>query len=117
MVNLDGAAGFVSVALVYDAFRVGCDGVVNKDVHVVFGTQQGDNVAVQRKVRLHAAFDFLAHFRVGLVHQLPHLAANGSLPIGQGINVIINSGVDAVSIHAIYDITIETGVDRVLAFD
>jgi len=56
-------------------------------------------LARQHEVRLPGAPDGLGHLRVGGMHQVADLAADGLLPAGQGIDVGVNAG------SAVYVIT------------
>ena len=60
---------------------------------MVLRRQQGANVALQHEVRPVRALDGFIHVPVGGVDQLAHLAADGLLPSGQGVDVGINAWV------------------------
>jgi hypothetical protein len=72
----------------------GTDGaVIEEDVDMVLRRQQGDDIALENEVRAVAALDGLGDLWVGGVEQIADLAADGLLPVGQGIDVGINAGV------------------------
>src|SRR5215216_629906 len=88
-----GAGELVLVAAGDDPVGVGGDvaAVVEEDVDVVCGREQGADVALQDEVGLAGALDGLGHLGVGGMDQLADLAADGLLPVGQGVDI----GVDA----------------------
>jgi hypothetical protein len=66
-----------------DALGIGDDrSVVKEDVDVVLRAEQRADVAPEDEVRLHGALDRLLDLRVGLVHKVSELVANGLLPLG-----------------------------------
>jgi hypothetical protein len=60
---------------------------------MVLRRQQGDDIALENEVRAVGALDGLGDLWVGGVEQIADLAADGLLPVGQGIDVGINAGV------------------------
>src|SRR5579863_10101386 len=90
----------IPVSLVNNALRIGCDGVVDKNVEMILRSQQRADVAMQRKIGLLCALDGLGHVRVGGVYQVSHLAANILLPVRKSSNVFVNAGVGLVCAHA-----------------
>src|SRR5215211_8392280 len=88
-----GTGELVVVAAGDDPLGIGgyAAAVIEEDVDVVLGRQQGANVALQDEVGLAGPLDGLGHLRVGGMDQLADLAADGLLPVGQGVDV----GVDA----------------------
>jgi len=70
--------------------------VVEKDIDMVLGRQQGADVALQHEVRAVGALDCLGDLGVGGVDQIPDLAADGLLPVGQGIDVGVHARVGGV---------------------
>ena len=86
------AGGLVVVAGGDDRLRIRHDrAVVEEHVDVVLGRQQGTDVALQDEVRLPGSLDGLGDLGIGGVDQVADLAADGLLPVRQGIDV----GVDA----------------------
>ena len=83
-----------------DSRRIRDDGaVVEKHVDVVLRRQQRADVALQYEVRTVGAFDRFGNLVVGRVDEIANLAADGLLPIGQGIDVGVNTRVGSVG-HA-----------------
>ncbi len=83
-----------------DSRRIRDDGaVVEKHVDVVRRRQQRADVALQYGVRTVGAFDRFGNLVVGRVDEIANLAADGLLPIGQGIDVGVNTRVGSVG-HA-----------------
>src|SRR5215207_4024154 len=92
-----GAGGLVVVATGDNSLRIRDDSaVVEKYVDVVLRRQQRANIALQHEVRTVGALDGLANLGVGGVNQIADLAADGLLPIGQGIDVGVNARVGGV---------------------
>jgi hypothetical protein len=58
---------------------------------VVLGRQQRADVALQHEVRTIGALDGLGDSWIRCVDQLPDLAADSLLPLGQGIDVRVNA--------------------------
>jgi hypothetical protein len=74
-----------------DAGRVGNDAaVVEEQVDVVLGGEEGTDVAVEHEVRLHAPLDHLGELGVGLVDQVAELCADLLLPVGQSGDVVVD---------------------------
>jgi len=65
--------------------------VVEEHIHVVPGRQQGADVAVQDEVRLDGAFDGLDYSRVRGVHQIADLLTDRLLPLGQNVDVRVDT--------------------------
>jgi hypothetical protein len=92
-----GAGGLVVVAGGDDPLGIGDDAaVVEEDVHVVPGREQRADVALEHEIRLPAPLDGLGHLRVGGVHEVADLAADGLLPVRQGVDVGVNALVSGV---------------------
>src|ERR1700730_3798633 len=70
--------------------------VVEKYVDVVLRRQQRADVALQHEVRPVGALDGFGYLRVRGVDQVADLAADGLLPIGQGVDVGIHARVGTV---------------------
>lgn len=88
-----GAGGLVLVTGGDDSLRIGDDGaVVEKYVDVVLRRQQGADVALQHEVRTVGELDGFGDLSVGSVDQIADFAADGLLPIGQGIDVASTRG-------------------------
>ncbi len=66
----------VSLSLVYETLGIGRDGVVDEDVEMILCSEQGTDIAIQRKIGLLCALDGLDHIGVGGMHKITHLAAN-----------------------------------------
>src|SRR5262249_46733543 len=91
------AGGFVAVPSGDNAFGIGNHrAVVEKDVDVILGRQQGADIAFKYEVRTVGALDGFGHIWVGGVDQLAHLAADGLLPIGQAIDISVNTWVGSI---------------------
>lgn len=71
------------MALVYQAFRVGRDRVVDEHVHVVFRSQECADVTLQCKVWPVRELYFFGYVGHGFVNQLPHFCTHCLLPIWQ----------------------------------
>ena len=94
------ARAFVLVAAGDDSRRIRDDGaVVEKHVDVVLRRQQRADVALQNEVRTVGAFDRFGNLVVGRVDEIANLAADGLLPIGQGIDLGVNTRIGSVG-HA-----------------
>jgi hypothetical protein len=63
---------------------------------MVPGRQQGADVALEHEVRAVAELDRLGDLGVGGVDQLADLAADGLLPVGQGVDVGVDAWVGGV---------------------
>ena len=70
--------------------------VVEEDVDVILGRQQGADVALQHEVRTVGVLDRFSDLWVGGVDQIADLAADRLLPIGEGLDVGVNSWVCGV---------------------
>jgi len=65
--------------------------VVEEDVHVIPGGQQCADVALQHEVGLHLPFDRLLDLQIGGVDELADLVADGLLPVGQRVDVLVDA--------------------------
>src|SRR5439155_3534386 len=102
LTDSNGAPGRVVMPACDDAFGVWDDSaVVEKHVHVVFGSQQRADVSLQHKVRLDGAFDRLLDLRVGGMDQFPDLLTDGLLPGRQRVDVIIDTRVRGEGHHPV----------------
>jgi hypothetical protein len=82
------------VATGNDSLRIGHDPtVVEKDVDVVLGRQQGADISLQDEVGLNSPLDRLLDFGVDLVDQLANFLTDRLLPHGESIDVIVDSGI------------------------
>src|SRR5260221_6533567 len=99
LAHLNRACGQVALPLIDDALGIRCDGVVDKDVDMVPGGEQRANVAIQREVWPVGALDSLGEVRVGGMHQIPHAAANVLLPVGERIDIVVDTGIGVVGAH------------------
>lgn len=70
--------------------------ILEKDVDVVLSRQQRADVSHKHEVRTAGVLDRLGHFWVGGVDQIAHLAADRLLPIGQGLDVGVNTWIGGV---------------------
>ena len=70
--------------------------VVEEHVHVILGGQQRADVALQHEVGLHLPFDRLLELRVGGVDEVADLMADGLLPAGQRIDVLVDARIAVV---------------------
>jgi hypothetical protein len=93
-VDLQGPGCRVAMSLVDDAARVGHGGVVDEDVDVVLGGEQGANVAVEHEVGQRGALDRFRHLGIGVVDELAYLLADVLLPVGQPADVVVHLGVN-----------------------
>src|SRR4029453_19429232 len=83
---------FCVVAAGDDPLGVGDDGaVVEEDVDGVLRRQQGGDVALQDEIGLPGALDGLDHLWVGGVDQVADLAADRLLPVGQRVDVRVDT--------------------------
>src|SRR4029453_19577327 len=81
-----------------DPLGVGDDGaVVEEDVDVVLRRQQGGDVALQDEIGLPGALVGLDHLWVGGVDQVADLAADRLLPVGQRVDVRVDTRVGRVA--------------------
>jgi len=88
--DLDTTCGRVPLALVDEPVRIGCDRVVDEDIEMVLGAEEGTDVAVEHEVRSRAALDHLRHARVGLMEQTPNCLRYFALPRLERVDVFIN---------------------------
>ena len=63
---------------------------------MVLGRQQGADVALEDEVRAVGELDGLGDLRIGGVHQITDLAADGLLPVRQGIDVGVDAWISTV---------------------
>src|SRR5438132_1034499 len=91
------AGGLVVVAGGDDSLGIRDDrAVVEKDVDVVPGGQQGADVALQHEIWPVGALDCLGDLGIGVVDQIPARVADGLLPVGQGIDVGVHARVGGI---------------------
>ena len=96
----DGAGGLVGVSAGDDVVGVRDDqAVVEEQVDVVLGGEEGAHVAVEREVRLNAAFDGLFDVGFGFVDEIAQLTADVALPVREGAEVGVDSRVARVVTH------------------
>src|SRR3954452_23399207 len=108
-----GAGRLVVVAAGDDPLGVGDDpAVVEEHVDVVLGRQQGADVALQHEVRLDGPLDGLDDLRAGGSAELANLAADGLLPLGQGVDVGVYAWVGAGRPRLL---SLPTDISRLLA--
>jgi hypothetical protein len=83
-----GSSGLVFVSAGDNSLRVGHDATIVKEyIDVVFGGQQGADVALEHEVWLARALDCFNDLGIGGVNQLANLAADLLLPGGQGSDI------------------------------
>lgn len=88
--------GLIALSLIDDPFRVGRDGIIDENVDVVPRRQQRADVAFKHEVRAIGALDRFGNIWLGGMDQVTNLAADGLLPIGEGIDVGVNARVGDV---------------------
>ena len=98
--DLDAARRGVALPLVDQPARVRCDRVVDEDVEVVLGAEEGTDVAVEHEVGLDAPLDDLLDLRVGPVHQPTHGLGHLALPLGKRRDVRVDGRVALAPGHA-----------------
>src|ERR1051326_697335 len=96
-IDLDRPGGRIALALVDDAVGIPDGRVVDEDVDVVLGREQGADVALQNEVGPHRSLDRLLHFGVGGVHKLAHALADRLLPVGEPADVLVDA---RIGVHA-----------------
>ena len=73
-----------------DAVRIGRDRIVDEDVDVVLGREQGADVAIQNEIRAVSALDGLRDLWIRGVNQSAYLATDRLLPIRKGADVRVD---------------------------
>ena len=91
LVKLDASRRGIVLALVYQPSWVGRDGVVNKNIHMIFGGEQCADIAVERKVGAIGEFDRFYHLWLCLMDELAYLIANRLLPIRKCVYIFIDT--------------------------
>jgi len=99
LANLNRPRCTVALPLVNNAFGIGHNGVVDKNVEMIFGPEQRTNIATEHKVWSVGTFDGLSNVCVGGMHKVPHLVANVLLPIRERMNVFVDARVGLVCTH------------------
>jgi len=92
-VDLQGPSCRVAMSLVDDAAPVGHGGVVDEDVDMVLGREQGADVGLQHEVGQHRALDRFRDLGIGVVDELTYLLADGLLSVGQPVDIVVHPGV------------------------
>jgi hypothetical protein len=91
--KLDTSRSSIVLTLIYESSRVGRNGVVNKHINVVFGSQQGADIAIEREVWTVAKFDRFYNVWLCLVDELAYLITNCLLPLRKGVYIFIDTGI------------------------
>jgi hypothetical protein len=75
-----------------DALGIGDDRpVVEEDVDVILRREEGADIAVEDEIRLDRSLDRLLDVGVGLVDDVPDLAEDLPLPVGQAVQVVVDA--------------------------
>src|SRR5690242_19699465 len=93
LVNLDASCRGIVLALVYQSSWIWRDGVVNKNIHMIFGGEKCTNVAIERKVWTVGKFDRFSNLWLCLVNERSYLIANCLLPIRERVYIFIDAWV------------------------
>ena len=83
LTDRDGSGGLVVVAAGDDALRIRNDrAVIKEDVHMIFGSEQCANIALEYEIGLDSPLDRLDDFRVDGMNKITNLLTNLLLPRG-----------------------------------